>query len=156
MIAIAYYRPTTPTLLHRYTHEMAMSWASAIAVLSSFRIFRFLSLVDIVYTFWLTLANTMWTLCVYMLILLVFIMCYAWSGHTLYGPRVRAMHSLSSTMSTLLRWMAGDFDYAPLTEAQPRLTWIYFLTYMFIVFLIVLNMLPVPLILAHVSAPSSR
>ena len=70
---------------------MAMSWASAIAVLSSFRIFRFLSLVDIVYTFWRTLANTMWTLCVYMLILLVFIMCYAWSGHTLYGPRVRAI-----------------------------------------------------------------
>ena len=49
-----------------YNHEKAWGWAACIAVFSSMRIFRFLSLVDIVKTFWLTLASTLWTLLIYM------------------------------------------------------------------------------------------
>ncbi|CAG9826843.1 unnamed protein product [Diabrotica balteata] len=65
---------------------------------------------------------------------------YAELGYLLFGHQVENFSTFSVSMFTLLRTILGDFNYPEIEEANRILAPIYFVTYIFLVFFVLLNM----------------
>ncbi|KAF2897002.1 hypothetical protein ILUMI_09174 [Ignelater luminosus] len=65
---------------------------------------------------------------------------YAELGYLLFGTEVEGFSSFGVSMFTLLRTILGDFDYMEIERANRILAPVYFLTYIFFVFFVLLNM----------------
>ncbi|CAH2002303.1 unnamed protein product [Acanthoscelides obtectus] len=74
--------------------------------------------------------------------LMFFIVFFAFSelGYLLFGSEVENFSSFGLAMFTLLRTILGDFNYDELERADRVLAPIYFLSYIFLVFFVLLNM----------------
>lgn len=51
---------------------------------------------------------------------MVIISGFAYMGHLYFGFNLRAFHSLTISVSTLLRFPLGDFDYDAMRVCQPE------------------------------------
>lgn len=65
---------------------------------------------------------------------------YAQLGYILFGTQLEDFRTFRDSMFTLLRTILGDFDYLAIEKANRLVGPIYFLTYIFIVFFVLLNM----------------
>lgn len=65
---------------------------------------------------------------------------YAQLGYLLFGGIVEGYSSFASTLFSLFRTILGDFDFEALQSAHSSLGPIYFLSYVFFVFFVLLNM----------------
>ncbi|XP_066248663.1 polycystin-2-like protein 1 [Euwallacea similis] len=65
---------------------------------------------------------------------------YAELGYLVFGNQVESFRSFGQSMFTLLRTILGDFDYETIQKANSIVAPIYFLTYIVLVFFILLNM----------------
>jgi polycystin 2 len=65
---------------------------------------------------------------------------YAQLGYLLFGPIVPDYSTFTTTMFTLFRIILGDFDFPTLQAASPILGPSFFLSYVFFVFFVLLNM----------------
>ncbi|RYY38166.1 hypothetical protein EON62_00585 [archaeon] len=55
-------------------------------------------------------------------------------------PPLQAFHNMGSSMSTLLRFPLGDFDYSTdMYQVRPALSPIYFVTFLVMIYLVSLN-----------------
>ncbi|KAL3275221.1 hypothetical protein HHI36_019990 [Cryptolaemus montrouzieri] len=74
--------------------------------------------------------------------IMFFIIFFAYSelGFLLFGAQVSDFRTFGHSMFTLLRTILGDFDYEPIERAHRILAPIYFLSYIFLVFFVLLNM----------------
>ncbi|VEN47220.1 unnamed protein product [Callosobruchus maculatus] len=74
--------------------------------------------------------------------LMFFIVFFAFSelGYLLFGSAVENFSSFGLAMFTLLRTILGDFNYDELERADRVLAPIYFLSYIFLVFFVLMNM----------------
>ncbi|XP_066150967.1 polycystin-2-like protein 1 isoform X2 [Euwallacea fornicatus] len=65
---------------------------------------------------------------------------YAELGYLVFGNQVEDFRSFGRSMFTLLRTILGDFDYETIQKANSVVAPIYFLTYIMLVFFILINM----------------
>eukprot|EP00094_Tigriopus_californicus_P009732 TCALIF_09381-PA protein Name:"Similar to PKD2 Polycystin-2 (Bos taurus)" AED:0.09 eAED:0.09 QI:23/1/1/1/0.9/0.90/11/108/699 len=65
---------------------------------------------------------------------------FAQLGYLLFGTQVKDFSSFSDAIFTLLRTILGDFDFAAIEQANRVLGPIFFLSYVFFVFFVLLNM----------------
>ncbi|KAK9893003.1 hypothetical protein WA026_023214 [Henosepilachna vigintioctopunctata] len=65
---------------------------------------------------------------------------YAELGFLIFGSQVKEFRTFGHSMFTLLRTILGDFDYEAIEDAHRVLAPIYFLSYIFLVFFVLLNM----------------
>jgi hypothetical protein len=74
--------------------------------------------------------------------IMFFIIFFAFAelGYLLFGSQVEDFSSFGVAMFTLLRTILGDFDYQAIEKANRVLAPIYFLSYIFFVFFVLLNM----------------
>ncbi|KAG5883446.1 hypothetical protein JTB14_028723 [Gonioctena quinquepunctata] len=74
--------------------------------------------------------------------IMFFIIFFAFAelGYLLFGSQVDSFSSFGVAMFTLLRTILGDFDYEEIERANRILAPIYFLSYIFLVFFVLLNM----------------
>merc|ERR1712216_142674 len=52
-------------------------------------------------------------------ILILVVLAFAWSGEWLFGHRVEDFHTVSMSVSCLMRAMLEGFDYGPIKDANP-------------------------------------
>lgn len=71
--------------------------------------------------------------------LIVFV-AYAQLGFILFGSQISDFRSFHDAVFTLLRTILGDFDYLAIEKANRVLGPLYFLSYIFFVFFVLLNM----------------
>ncbi|CAG9823551.1 unnamed protein product [Phaedon cochleariae] len=71
-----------------------------------------------------------------------FIIFFAYTelGYLIFGSQVESFSSFGIAMFTLLRTILGDFDYHEIEQANRLLAPFYFLSYIFLVFFVLLNM----------------
>lgn len=65
---------------------------------------------------------------------------FAQLGYLLFGSQVQAFSSFGTAVFSLLRLILGDFDFEELEAANRVLGPIYFLSYVFFVFFVLMNM----------------
>uniref|UniRef100_A0A336LV54 CSON005454 protein n=1 Tax=Culicoides sonorensis TaxID=179676 RepID=A0A336LV54_CULSO len=70
---------------------------------------------------------------------IVFI-AYAQLGYIAFGNELEDFHTFSSSIFTLFRTILGEFDYLEIERANHILGPIYFMSYIFFVFFVLLNM----------------
>jgi polycystin 2 len=61
-------------------------------------------------------------------------------GYLLFGTQVQDFRSLTDTLFTLFRMILGDFNFRDIERADTFLGPVYFLSYIFFVFFVLLNM----------------
>jgi len=66
---------------------------------------------------------------------------FMFMGIVLYGYELRGYSDISESWNTLLRILLGQFHYEPLKEVQPNISMLYFLSFIFLVYLTLVNML---------------
>lgn len=71
--------------------------------------------------------------------LIVFV-AYAQLGNVLFGSEIHDFRSFTDALFTLMRTILGDFDYLSIEKAHRVLGPIFFLSYIFFVFFVLLNM----------------
>ncbi|KAJ9594676.1 hypothetical protein L9F63_014010 [Diploptera punctata] len=74
--------------------------------------------------------------------IMFFIIFFAFAqlGYLLFGTQVEDFRTFGTSIFTLLRTILGDFDYAAIEEANRVLGPIFFISYIFFVFFVLLNM----------------
>ncbi|CAH1104598.1 unnamed protein product [Psylliodes chrysocephalus] len=87
-----------------------------------------------------TLSNCVVDILGFSLMFFIIFFAYAELGYLLFGNQVEGFSSFNIAMFTLLRTILGDFDYQEIEEANRILAPIYFLSYIFLVFFVLLNM----------------
>jgi polycystin 2 len=70
----------------------------------------------------------------------IIFLAYAQLGYLIFGTQVYDFSSFAQSIYTLFRTILGDFDYEAIQRAQRILGPIYFLSYIFFVFFVLLNM----------------
>merc|ERR1711997_1410131 len=65
---------------------------------------------------------------------------FAQLGYLLFGTQVEDFSSFSNAIFTLLRTILGDFNFNEIEQANRVLGPIFFLSYVFFVFFVLLNM----------------
>ncbi|XP_057670918.1 polycystin-2 isoform X2 [Diorhabda carinulata] len=74
--------------------------------------------------------------------MMFFIVFFAYSelGYLLFGNQVENFSTFGISMLTLLRAVLGDFNYEQISDANRILAPMYFISYIFLVFFVLLNM----------------
>lgn len=68
----------------------------------------------------------------------IIFIAFAELGYLLFGTQVESFSTFGTSMFTLLRTILGDFDYMEIERANRILAPIFFLSYIFLVFFILL------------------
>ncbi|KAB0800661.1 hypothetical protein PPYR_06400 [Photinus pyralis] len=76
----------------------------------------------------------------YTLMFVIVFFAYAELGYLLFGSQVKRFSGFITSMITLFRTVLGDFNYAELDEADRIFAPIFFISYIFVVFYILMNM----------------
>jgi polycystin 2 len=74
------------------------------------------------------------------LMFIIVFVAYAQLGLVLFGSELHDFRTFFNSVFTLLRTILGDFDYLAIEETNRVLGPIYFISYVFIVFFVLLNM----------------
>jgi hypothetical protein len=118
-----------------------ISILSATCCLISFiKIFKYLRLNRRMKLLWDTLSTAFLDLFYMLIVSLLIVSGFALTGNLIFGQTLREYKTFSSSISTLLRSLLGDFDYKKMSEVCPNIAPIYFVLYIFIVFFVITNM----------------
>ncbi|XP_023018809.2 polycystin-2-like protein 1 isoform X2 [Leptinotarsa decemlineata] len=87
-----------------------------------------------------TLKNCAMDILGFSIMFFIIFFAFAELGYLIFGSEVENFSSFGVAMFTLLRTILGDFDYQEIEAANRILAPIYFLSYIFLVFFVLLNM----------------
>ncbi|RZC41347.1 polycystic kidney disease 2-like 1 protein [Asbolus verrucosus] len=87
-----------------------------------------------------TLKRCAWDILGFSIMFFIIFFAFAELGYLVFGTQVEDFKSFGLAMFTLLRTILGDFDYEAIERANKLLAPIYFLSYIFFVFFVLLNM----------------
>jgi len=104
------------------------------------KIFKYLRLNRRMKILWDTLSGAFLDLFYMLIVSLLIVSGFALTGNLIFGQTIREYKTFSSSMSTLLRSLLGDFDYKKMANTCPNIAPIYFVLYIFIVFFVITNM----------------
>jgi hypothetical protein len=104
------------------------------------KIFKYLRLNRRMKLLWDTLSGAFMDLFYMLIVSLLIVSGFALTGNLIFGQTIREYKTFSSSISTLLRSLLGDFNYQKMAEICPNIAPIYFVLYIFIVFFVITNM----------------
>lgn len=87
-----------------------------------------------------TLSRCTYDILGFMVMFYIVFFAYAQLGYLLFGAVIGDYSSFTETMFTLFRIILGDFDFVTLYDAAGTMGAMYFLSYIFFVFFVLLNM----------------
>lgn len=87
-----------------------------------------------------TLSRCTYDILGFLVMFYIVFFAYAQLGYLMFGANVEDYSSFSETMFTLFRIILGDFDFVALYDASGTIGAMYFLSYIFFVFFVLLNM----------------
>lgn len=119
----------------------------SISVISAFniflgfiKIFKYLQLNSKFNQLWNTIKFALWDMLSMFTIFFLVISGFATMGHLIYGSNSVSYHNFSSSVSSLLRILIGEFDYKELLDINPYFTPFFFISYVFIILVVSMNM----------------
>ena len=119
----------------------------SISVISAFniflgfiKIFKYLQLNSKFNQLWNTIKFALWDMISMFTIFFLVISGFATMGHLIYGSNSVSYHNFSSSVSSLLRILIGEFDYKELLDINPYFTPVFFISYVFIILVVSMNM----------------
>ncbi|XP_071952107.1 polycystin-2-like protein 1 isoform X1 [Antedon mediterranea] len=71
---------------------------------------------------------------------LIIFLAYAQLGYLVFGTQIKDFHTIGDCVFTLFRIILGDFDFHELEAANRILGPLFFMSYVFVVFFVLLNM----------------
>lgn len=112
-----------------YNFLVAFSFAGFNCLFSCLKLFKFLSLNKRTNTLWLTLQRASYDLVMFMIGFAFIVAGFGFTGNLLFGHMLKDFHSIMSSISSLTRFMLGDFNYENLSTARPQVAPIFFWLY---------------------------
>lgn len=110
------------------------------AFLSWIKFFKYISFNKTMTQLSSTLARCAKDIAGFAVMFYIVFFAYAQLGYLLFGGIVEDYSSFTNTLFSLFRTILGDFDFVALESASRYLGPIYFLSYVFFVFFVLLNM----------------
>lgn len=120
-----------------------LQYAIAMAVcvfLVWLKVFKYLSFNRTLLQLSQTLSRCAWDLVAFGLMFAIVFVAFAQLGYMLFGTENGDFRTYGDSLMTLLRTVLGDFDYVAIEKANRVLGPIYFVSYIFFVFFVLLNM----------------
>jgi hypothetical protein len=88
----------------------------------------------------MTLFQSRIDLLAYLASLLLLVFGFAFAGHLCFGFSSAGFHNVGASMSTLLRFPLGDFDYdSQMGDTRPSLAPWFFVAFLAMIFLVSMN-----------------
>ncbi|XP_055374524.1 polycystic kidney disease 2-like 2 protein, partial [Condylostylus longicornis] len=104
------------------------------------KIFKYISFNKTMIQFSYTLKSCAKDIFGFGIMFLIIFLAFVQLGLLLFGTKLEEFHNFSTTCVTMVRMILGDFNYPALEETNRFLGPIFFLSYIFLVFFILLNM----------------
>jgi len=116
------------------------SFASVNLFLTVLLIFRYTSLNPRFQVLWMTLMNAGPDLFAFMVFFFIVFIGFVTTAHMLFGPDVKEYSTYAASFITAWGLMLGQFDYPPLAASNRVMAPLFFITYVMLIVLILLNM----------------
>ncbi|RZC40117.1 PKD channel and/or Ion trans domain containing protein [Asbolus verrucosus] len=116
------------------------NFAASLLFFSYIRLFKYLNFNKTMGQLNNTLKNCALDILGFSIMFFIIFFAFAELGYLLFGSQVEDFSTFGIAMFTLLRTILGDFDYQDIERANRVLAPIYFLSYIFFVFFVLLNM----------------
>ncbi|XP_053953102.1 polycystic kidney disease 2-like 1 protein [Anastrepha ludens] len=110
------------------------------AFLVCIKTFKFISFHSTVRHFYVTVSSCFRDLLGFGVMFIIVFLAYAELGLLLFGNEHNDFRNFYQSLLTMIRMILGDFNYETIERANRILGPIYFITYIFLVFFILLNM----------------
>ncbi|XP_030383935.1 polycystic kidney disease 2-like 1 protein [Scaptodrosophila lebanonensis] len=123
-----------------FWNELYVDLVGLLAFLVWVKIFKFISFNKTLVQFTTTLKRCSKDLAGFSLMFAIVFLAYAQLGLLLFGTKHPDFRNFITSILTMIRMILGDFQYQLIEKANYILGPIYFLTYILIVFFILLNM----------------
>lgn len=107
--------------------------------LSWIKAFKYLSFNRTMYQMSETLSKCAKDIMGYTVMFLIVFFAFAQLGYLVFSSNTFGFHTFGDTIFTLFRIILGDFDFYALQQSHPVFGPIYFVTYVFVVFFILVN-----------------
>jgi hypothetical protein len=122
--------------------ENFMTCAGVAGFLIVLKFFKFFAVSRKMNILWLTVQNAALELAIFGVGLMLIVFGFAFLGQLVFGTQLPsgAMHNLATSMTTLGQYILGNFNYLELSFARPDLAGLYFFLFIFIVFIIAMNL----------------
>ncbi|GAB6028335.1 hypothetical protein CHUAL_002508 [Chamberlinius hualienensis] len=113
---------------------------AVLVFLSWIKIFKYLSFNETMIQLSTTLIKCAKDVGGFAIMFFIIFLAYAQLGYLLFGPHLRNFSKVQTSIFTLMRLILGDFDYIALERANRIMGPLFFVTFVFFVFIILLNM----------------
>ncbi|RNA43788.1 polycystic kidney disease 2-like 1 [Brachionus plicatilis] len=123
-----------------YWQELFNSAVGFMAFLAWVKVFKYVSFNKTMTQLSLTLSRCAKDVVGFAIMFFIVFLAYAQLGYLIFGTQVQDFSTFSYAIFTLFRIILGDFDFESLEAANRVLGPIFFLTYVFFVFFVLLNM----------------
>ncbi|XP_060524738.1 polycystin-2-like isoform X2 [Cylas formicarius] len=123
-----------------YVDGMVETSGAVLAFLVYMKVFKFLNFNRRMAQLNNTLSQCAKDVAGFSVMFFIAFLAYAELGYLVFGSQVRDFSTFGDAMFTLLRTVLGDFNYMDIHEANWVVAPVYFLTYMVLVFFVLLNM----------------
>lgn len=119
---------------------MFNQFSAVIVFLSWIKVFKFISINKALEQLGGTVKYAFKDLMYFFIVFFIVFVAYAALGNLLFGELHADYHDTLKTFFTMFRILLGDFDFVGLKTVSPVLGTIYFMSYIFIAFFVLLNM----------------
>ncbi|XP_017836682.1 polycystin-2-like [Drosophila busckii] len=123
-----------------------------ILFLSWISLLLFMDFNPVLRTIGLAMSKAAKDLAAFIVMFVILFIAYGELGLLLFGSDVKDFKDFSTAVLTMVRMIGGDFDYFKLETDHQILGPIFFLSYLFIMFYIILNMFLAAIVLAYRTA----
>jgi Polycystin cation channel len=113
---------------------------SAAALLSAFKVFKYLRLNARMNTMWHVFGLAAWDLFAFGTLFVLVMCAYTIMGHVAFGAHIRDFHALTSSWWEVFAMLLGVFDFDALVSASPTIAPLFFGSFMLLVYVCILNM----------------
>src|SRR5690606_10344932 len=113
---------------------------AGIIFISWVKIFKYVSFNKTMTQLSLTLSRCAKDVAGFAIMFFIVFLAYAQLGYLIFGTQVQGFSTFAQSIFTLFRIVLGDFDFEAIETANRVLGPIFFLTYVFFVFFVLLNM----------------
>lgn len=104
------------------------------------KVFKYLSFNRTLLQLSTTLSRCAGDLCAFSLMFVIVFVAFAQLGYVLFSAEMADFRTYGDAVMTLLRTLVGDFDYVAIERADRVLGPLFFVSYIFFVFFVLLNM----------------
>jgi len=122
-----------------YFYQLAFQIDAVAVLLMFFKMFKYFSLNQKMGVLWKTLVRSVQMLYGFIFLYFLLLMAFVLMANIIFGPQIEGFSTISSSMTTLLLFLMGDFDYDSLYQADIYWAPILFIFYTVLMFLILLN-----------------